>query len=258
MFNFRKGNIIFLGIFLMLLLTGIFFSHHILPFFILLLSYLLWLGIGVFSLKKGMFIHAHVEGDPDSHSIALTFDDGPATSTEEILDILKQQGITATFFCIGSHIQDHPELLKRIDREGHIIGNHAFRHHVFFPFKSARQIHIELQLTHNLIVSSIGRSPKFFRPPYGVSNPAIARASKQMSYHTIGWSIRSFDTLIKNKVRLLKRLKRKVKPGSVILFHDNREHTPAVLSAFLQFVQSNGLRVERLDKMLNIQAYENE
>lgn len=97
----------------------------------------------------------------------------------------------------------------------------------------------------------------WFRPPYGVTNPNVKKAVKGMGYHTIGWNLRSFDTMIKDPAKLLSRLKSMIKPGAVILLHDTQKVTSEVLPAFLQFVKEQQYSVVPLDKLLDLQAYKN-
>ncbi len=165
--------------------------------------------------------------------IQLSFDDGPhPTITPQILRILKKYNQKALFFCIGKNIEKYPETAKQIVQEGHKIGNHSYSHAYTFDFFSVKKVQKELQKTNEIIEKITGTECTVFRPPYGVTNPNIAKAVKNLNMQAVGWSIRSLDTLgdkesIKNRIK-------KAKPGDIILFHDTKENTPEILEDFLR------------------------
>ena len=103
--------------------------------------------------------------------------------------------------------------------------------------------------------NTIGKTPKLFRPPYGVTNPNLKKAIIDGSYIPVGWSMRSLDTVIKNEKKLLDKVTRKLKPGAVFLFHDTSDTTIAILPALIKHIKSNGYEIVRLDKMLNLHPY---
>ena len=107
----------------------------------------------------------------------------------------------------------------------------------------------------NEVTKITGLKPLLFRPPYGVINPNLTEAIKKGEYTPIGWSIRSFDTTIKDKQKLLSRIITKVKPGDIILLHDSMEITATILPELIQQLMSKGYKISRLDKMLNINTY---
>lgn len=193
----------------------------------------------------------------DEKIVALTFDDGPSENTLEVLDILKKHNATATFFCIGKNIEKHPEILRRIDQEGHLIANHSYSHSDFFDFYRKNRVAQELKETDNLILEITGKKPQLFRPPYGVTNPSIRRALEITKHKTIGWNIRSMDGISKNTSAIFNRIVRQLSPGSVVLLHDTRVQTNAVLEQLLLSVAEKNFRVVSLEKLLNLKPYEN-
>ena len=166
--------------------------------------------------------------------IALTFDDGVMNPKQSnlVLDVLKAHQAPATFFCIGKNITSEAqiEVLKRMDAEGHLIGNHSYSHAPMFDFYSTKRILQEVAQTDGLIQKHIGKKPNFFRQPYGITTPKIAKAIKTSQHQTIGWSLRSLDTVLKDENLLLKRVKSKLKQGDVLLFHDHLECMPQFLT----------------------------
>jgi peptidoglycan/xylan/chitin deacetylase (PgdA/CDA1 family) len=146
-------------------------------------------------------------------------------------------------------------LVERIDREGHLIGNHSFHHKATFGFQSQSGVRQELLLTEEAIADILGKRPRLFRPPFGVTNPMIARAARKSKSVTIGWSVRSFDTIISDPAKLYRRITQRLKPGDIILFHDYSKSMISVLPAFLQHVHDTGLKIVSLEELLNEKAY---
>ncbi len=189
--------------------------------------------------------------------ISLTFDDGPAgKKTAYILDILKENNVEAAFFCIGKNMPENEEILKRFVSEGHIIGNHSNSHDRLFDLYSSKKMLNELELTSKTCQDITGFYPRFFRPPYGVTNPNLKKAVLKGGFVSIGWSIRSYDTVITNEGRLLSRIIARLKPGAILLLHDTSESTPKILSRLLKEIRNKGYKIIRLDKMINLNPYD--
>lgn len=190
-----------------------------------------------------------------AQAVALTFDDGPAGETEAILDILQAEHVEAAFFCIGKHAEARPEVVKRWHEEGHVVGNHSYHHGFHFDWQSSRKMAQELKQTNEVIFKSMGKTPLLFRPPYGVTNPNLARAIKAMGMRSIGWSLRSFDTKARDKDELLDRILGKLKGGDIILLHDSVSLTREILTDLIHGARQKGYTFVRVDKMLGIEAY---
>ena len=219
----------------------------------------LYVGIvsyGTAVLSAQFFMPVMYQGTRSSNSVALTFDDGPiAGKTEQILRILESHDVHAAFFCIGNRVESNPELTKRVFESGHLIGNHSYWHRATFDLQSAAAIGKELINTDHAIFKTIGVKPAFFRPPYGVTNPMLASAVKRGGYKTIGWSIRSLDTVIKDSNVLMNRITRSLKGGDVILLHDYTDSTLEILPDLLDHIKKVGLKIVRVDQLLNEKAY---
>jgi peptidoglycan/xylan/chitin deacetylase (PgdA/CDA1 family) len=211
---------------------------------------------GASVLSAQFFLPVKFQGDTNSNKIAITFDDGPIpVMTERILDVLTTYKVPAAFFCIGNRVKDYPALTKRIHDSGHLIGNHSYWHGAMFDLQSPEKIAKELTDTDSAIQKVINKKPNFFRPPFGVTNPMVAAAVKKGGYKTIGWSIRSFDTVTKNGSVLFERVTKSLKGGDVILFHDYSASTLEILPAFLEHVAKVGLKIVRVDELLKEKAY---
>lgn len=188
--------------------------------------------------------------------IALTFDDGPNEMTVAVLEVLKKYNAKATFFCIGKNIEKHSEILKETVNQGHTIGNHSYSHSSFFDFYNTTEVIAEIEKTNALITAVLGKKTTLFRPPYGVTNPAIRKALLVTKHKTIGWNIRSLDGIIKNKKFLFDRIIKRIKPGGIVLLHDTSIETVAVVEQLLSFLEKNNYSVVPLEELLNIKAYE--
>jgi peptidoglycan-N-acetylglucosamine deacetylase len=254
--TFRNTNLIFFTACLVLIVfdwqTGLsnwFYAG-------LVIVYLVINAYGTLYISAQFFMPARFKGERGSNSVAITFDDGPVPeSTTRILEMLRKEGVKATFFCIGKNVQDHPALAKQIQDEGHLVGNHSYFHGSMFDLQSPRAMMEELKNTNRIVQQVTGKMPRFFRPPYGVTNPMLAKAVKQLNLVTTGWSVRSFDTIAKEKTKLYERVTKNLKGGDIILFHDRCELTRQILPDLLAHIRKSGLKVEALDVMLNEKAY---
>lgn len=225
---------------------------------ILALVYLGILTLGSFFIQLNFYMKSLNKGQTTQKQIALTFDDGPdQMTTPTILSLLEKHKVNATFFCIGSKIEQHKELLQQIDNSGHLIGNHSYSHSNLFAFLSLKKMDKDLAKTNALITQACGKKPRLFRPPFGVSNPTIARALKSNDLISVGWSLRSLDTIWPGD-KVFRKLKRQLKAGDVVLFHDRLKSTPEILESFLPWLHTNGFEVIGIDEMFNIEVYEKE
>jgi len=250
-------NAVFIILFMpLLVLEGLGILHvPMMGYILFAVTYLAITTAGTVILSWQFFIPVKSSGI-HQQSIAITFDDGPIEGkTEQILEILRKQNIPSAFFCIGNRVDQNPALVKRIHNEGHLVGNHSYWHAATFDLQRASTIAKELTDTDTSIFNTIGVRPKFFRPPYGVTNPMVSKAVRQNKYTVIGWSVRSFDTVIQDRQKLFKRITRSLKGGDIVLFHDYSESTIEILPAFLQHVSALGLKIVRVDELLNDKAY---
>lgn len=260
MLNLRNTNIV-LGI----ILAGLGWRHFgygtsiywLIP---LLIAYSLILFYGSYYIGSGFYIRVICSGHTPAaqavKQIALSFDDGPAEQyTAGILDILKEHRVEAAFFCIGQRIPGREALLRQVHEAGHIIGNHSHSHHLWFDLFSSARMTADLGQAGEAVQKVIGLTPRLFRPPYGVTNPNLARAIKRGAYIPVGWNIRSLDTVIKDEKKLLARVTGAFRPGAVILFHDTSAATLSVLPEIIRRAAAEGYVLTRLDKMLNLEPY---
>ena len=179
-----------------------------------------------------------------SGNIVLTFDDGPdEVHTPLILDVLKKQNVKAHFFIIGKKSVLQKELLKRIVKEGHSLGNHSFSHARNLGFTSTKKIIADFNKTNAIIKEVTGQVPLYFRPPFGVTSPGIAKGIKRTNMISVGWTLRSLDTVAKSSEELLMNLKRKTtNSGQIVLLHDRCKVTSDILDEYIDFCKSKELK----------------
>ena len=225
-------------------------------YFIAAIIYSLILFWGSYDVSSNFYFDVICEGKTKEKQIAISFDDGPAREyTPHILQILKEENVPAAFFCIGKRIAQNESLLKQVHEAGHIVGNHSYSHATWFDLFSADRMYQDLKATDAIIQKVIGVKPKLFRPPYGVTNPNLRKAVIEGKYISVGWNIRSLDTVITDHQRLLLKVTKALKPGAVVLFHDTGKAIQSVLPAFIELARQEGFEFVRLDKLLKLEPY---
>ena len=149
--------------------------------------------------------------------VALTFDDGPhQTCTPALLNGLKQREVKATFFLMGENIAGKEPLVQRMQAEGHLIGNHGYRH-IQMTKEEAEQACADIEQTEKLIQSITGKRPEYLRPPYGDWNEQL---ECRVNLTTVLWNVDSLDWKFQNTDRIVRRVEKDVKDGDIILMHD--------------------------------------
>jgi len=139
--------------------------------------------------------------------------------------------------------------------DGHIVGNHSFRHGFWFSLQFKTAMMEDLKACDDTIERVTGLRPKLFRPPYGVTNPRVAKVIKRGNYESIGWSVRTYDTGSKTREQLLRRSLKNLENGDVILFHDWGKYTIGILSDFIKEARSRGFEFVRADELFKVKAY---
>jgi polysaccharide deacetylase family sporulation protein PdaB len=198
-------------------------------------------------------------GSKYQRQIALTFDDGPDNHyTPQILDILKQENIKATFFVVGRMIQKYPDTLKRIYQEGHTIGNHSLTHPVL-PNLSNANVNKQLDVTNNMIMNIIDRSPFLFRPPYGAMNKGLEKLVASKGYKIIYWDVDTVDWDNKTAPEILQTVKEQSKSGSIILQHcagdSSIQATVQALPTIIDYFKQQGYQFVTIDQLIHAPAY---
>ncbi len=200
----------------------------------------------VFLIAASMYPKSQIFGevmyqlDTDEKKIALTFDDGPGPETAQILDILKEKNVTATFFVVGNQVKLYPELIQRMHDEGHTIGLHSMSHPILWK-NSEQEINEELTLFTELYTNE-RIHVKYFRPPYGFRTPWTISYAHQNNLTTVTWDIFTRDSL-QTKEETTHKIISKLHPGAIICIHDgpvNRQETAAALSLIIDEARKQG------------------
>ncbi len=184
-------------------------------------------------------------------TVALTFDDGPhGTHTPRILNILAKYNAKCTFFVLGSNVQTHPGIVKRIVNEGHEVGNHSWNHPSLA--KSSRQtIASQLTRTNDSIVSACGRKPVVMRPPYGAADTALCSWMKQDFGLTSNlWDVDTNDWRKPGVAAIVARAVNGARPGSIILVHDIHGSTADAVEGIVQGLQNRGFELVTVSELL--------
>lgn len=257
MLNFRTVNITTIILLAGLCITGYFTPVPLWFFSVIVIGWLFMIIIGSFFIKYNYHVKSLLSNrEVSGNRIAITFDDGPHPQfTPEILELLRQSGAKATFFCIGKHIEAHPDLFRKIIDGGHSVGNHTYSHSGYFGFFSSKKVARELEKTNRVVKELTGLNMRLYRPAYGVTNPHIRKALKVTGLHSVGWSKRSLDTTALDTETVLKRVTTGLKKGDIILLHDTSAKTVTVLERLLSFMQERNMQSVTVDSLFNIKAY---
>lgn len=256
MLKAKNVNIIFSSLLIISILLVVLMDLNFWATTILIGLWLIITTIGSFNIGLNYHLNS-LNNNPNTrkNQVAITFDDSPnANITPKILALLEKHNAKATFFCVGKHLETHVEIAQNIVNHGHTIGNHTYSHSPFFGFFNTQKVVIELQRTNGIISDCIQKTPILYRPVYGVTNPSIKKAVKQLNMISVGWNVRSLDTVLSID-HVMKRIQ-KTKQGDIILLHDHSEKNLIVLEQFLQFLSEQNLTSVTVDELLNIKAYE--
>lgn len=173
---------------------------------------------------------SEVYGEVFTHAIttkkvvALTFDDGPnGDATRQVLDVLKKENVTATFFLVGDNVKYYPDVAKQIVADGNEVGNHTSHHIRLLPFEDSKDIQTDLLATDAEIFQATGQTPKFFRPPFGFRTPWILKAAEKIGLIPTTWNDQAHDYKYGNPVTIENKILAGVRPGGIIVLHDGFE-----------------------------------
>lgn len=196
-----------------------------------------------------------------SKKIALTFDDGPSKIwTPKILDELKEAQVKATFFMIGAHVKNFPDIARRVAQEGHTIGNHGYAHSVLLYYTD-EEIEEEIKYTEFVIKEVTGHTTKYFRPPKAWLRSSEKRKIKSMGYEVVLWSVNSKDWVPFPYQQMVYSITHRIKNGDILLFHDsggvlkaeggNRTQTLLAIPMLARALRSKGFEFASIEELLN-------
>ena len=179
--------------------------------------------------------------------VALTFDDGPnGTVTPKILDVLEKYGVVATFFDLGSCMQNYPKVSQRAERIGCEVESHTYAHSNLATL-SVKQLQSDMSKAEKVYKKTLGHNPKLVRPPYGSVN---ARVKSTINYPLINWDIDTLDWKSRNKNSIMKEIRKfKDYDGRVILMHGIYTSTLDAVKILIPELQKKGYQFVTVSDM---------
>lgn len=188
--------------------------------------------------------------DREDKKVAISFDTAwGADKTLDILKILKEYEVNATFFMVGFWVEDYPEMVKAIDEQGIEIGTHSNTHPDFVNL-SREEMELELTTSINSIKKITGKEVKLFRAPYGSYNNTMLNLTDSMGLKTIQWDVDTLDWKGLSGVEICERVMSKVKNGSIILCHNNAENILSALPLMLERLKNAGYEVVSVGELI--------
>lgn len=179
--------------------------------------------------------------------VALTFDDGPhPVYTPQLLDGLKERGVHVTFFVVGKSILGNEALLKRMETEGHLIGNHTYSHVKLSELDIARAC-AEVEKTNALICEVTGKEPEFIRPPFGEWKKAMECSFEMIP---VLWDVDPLDWTTKNTALVVERVLKDTKPGDIILLHDYYQSSVDAALEIVDALTERGYKFVTVDELI--------
>lgn len=201
--------------------------------------------------------------------VALTFDDGPNDKyTPQVLDILDNYDVKATFFVVGKNVEKNPDIAKRILAEGNVLGNHSYSHDANHALTDEGCK--DLCEAQEAIYQTVGVKPHLYRPPHGKLSPWEIQYAKQTGLIEVTWSVSSNDLHVKSPEVFARNIVREVKPGKIVLLHDgcgtaedtlpplqSRALTVKALPLIIESLRQQGYEFVTVPELLNVPAYDN-
>ncbi len=189
--------------------------------------------------------------------VAISFDAAWGNDdTEELISILKEYDVPATFFVVGAWVDKYPESVEALHKAGHQIQNHS-NTHPHMPQLSREQMKDEIISCNEKIKKITGVTPTLLRPPYGDYDNALIETMNDLKMHTIQWDVDSLDWK-ENATpdTICQRVTNKVKNGSIVLFHNDADHTPEALPQILKCLKDEGYEFVFISDLIYKKNYE--
>jgi peptidoglycan/xylan/chitin deacetylase (PgdA/CDA1 family) len=176
-----------------------------------------------------------------SNEAWLTIDDGPTEDTRAVLELFDAHGVKATFFVKGALAEQRPELVREIVERGHSVANHSQTHPSgSFWCSLPGRIGDEIDRCNRALLDATGNSPRWFRAPVGLKNPAVHPALSRRGMRLIGWTARGFDAVLTDPEQVVARILPKLAPGAIIVLHQGRAHSLRVLEQVIVALHERG------------------
>lgn len=178
--------------------------------------------------------------DRQDKKVAISFDAAWGNEqTQDLLNILEEKNVRATFFLVGEWVEKYPESVKAIAAKGHDVENHSDSH-PYMTKLSTEQMQKEIEACNKRIIELTGKCPTLFRPPYGDYNNTVVKSVKSQNMYCIQWDIDSLDWKDPTPQQMVERITSKLTSGSIILMHNGAKNTPEALPLIIDAVRTLG------------------
>lgn len=193
-------------------------------------------------------------GDETQKKLYLTFDAGYENGcTEPILEALAKHNVKAAFFVVGNYIEQNPELVRRMLREGHIVGNHTYHHYDMSKLSDEAAFNQELTSLETLYRETTGEDlPRYYRPPQGIYSEKNLEMAQKLGYRTVFWSLAYVDWYQDNQPtdeQAFSKLLPRIHPGAVVLLHSTSQTNARILDTLLSKWEEMGYSFGTLDEL---------
>lgn len=183
----------------------------------------------------------------EKKKVALTFDDGPDSEcTPMLLDGLAERGVKATFFVIGKQAEEQPEVMERMVKEGHLIGNHTYNH-VDIRHMTESAAKEEVEKANDVIIKYTGEEPCFLRPPFGNGTKKL---EKDVEMIQVLWTIDTMDWACLNESKICSTVYREIQDNSIILMHDEYPTSVRAALRIIDKLKEEGYEFVTVDKIV--------
>ena len=187
------------------------------------------------------------EKKTEKKRIALTFDDGPhPIYTPQMLELLKEEQVPATFFLLGENVELYGDVVKEIAKEGHLIGNHTY-HHVQITSLSLEEACKEIQETSDLIEELTGTGTEYVRPPFGTWNEEL---EERLNLIPVMWSIDTKDWTTQNVDWIVRETVKHAEDHDIILMHDSYQSTVDAVKRVIEQLEAEGFEFVTVDEII--------
>ena len=207
--------------------------------------------------RFGFYLPVICRGVSGKKAVAITFDDGPdPLTTQLLLKLLSKRQIKATFFVTGEKAAAHPQLVKEIVRQGHLVGNHSYKHSYWTLFKTSPNIVEDIEAAQD-VLSDFGIRPLAFRPPAGITSPGLRPALLKTGMYLVNFSCRSLDGGNRRISNIAIRILKRIRPDNIVLLHDSRPPDKDLIPVWLNEIENllagietKGLKVLPLSELI--------
>ncbi len=236
----KKGVMVFVGCFLLLIAFGVMGVRK--------------LAVDVSAQLKTLPIYS-VETENQEKKLALGINCAwENEDIPQILEVLEQEEVKATFFVVGDWCAKYPDTVRLIDEKGHEIGNHSDSHPDMVNL-SEEKIREEIENCSKKVEQAIGKKPNLFRCPSGSYNNQVIETAKEMGYYPVQWSLDSLDWKGKTPEEMEQRILPKLTYGDILLFHNDTKYTKDALQGILQKIKEKGYTFVTVGELIYQEPY---